>query len=75
MKNPYSYQSQIRQLSRYLYRIVGTYKRIIDYYVRMIDLSVYSVVPIIDFSEDVDKDAVLKQYVRTLQKLENMNLK
>lgn len=75
LQNVYNYQSQIRQLSRYLYRVVGTYKRIIDYYVRMIDLSVYSVVPIIDFSEDVDKDAVLKQYVRTLQKLENMNLK
>ena len=75
LRNPFSNQNSIRELSRYLYRILGTYKRIIDYYVQMIDVRAYSVVPLVDYSQDIDHDAVMQQYMRTLQKLENMNLR
>lgn len=75
LRNPFSNQNSIRELSRYLYRILGTYKRIIDYYVQMIDVRAYSVVPLVDYSQEVDHDAVMQQYMRTLQKLENMNLR
>lgn len=58
-----------------MYRSLGTYMRIINYYTQMIDMRMYSVVPIVDYSQEINHDAVMKQYMETLQKLENMNLK
>lgn len=75
LQNPYNNQSNIRELSRYLYRILGTYKRIVDYYAKMVDMSAYSVVPNYDITQDPDKEAIRQQYMMTIQKLENMGLK
>lgn len=75
LQNPFSNQSNIRELSRYLYRILGTYSRIIRYYANMIDMSAYSVVPNYDITQEPDKEAIRLQYMETIQKLENMNLK
>lgn len=75
LQNPFSNQSNIRELSRYLYRILGTYSRIIRYYANMIDMSAYSVVPNYDITQEPDKEAIRLQYMGTIQKLENMNLK
>jgi hypothetical protein len=54
---------------------VGTYKQIIDYKVSFYDLTAMSVVPNIDFTQEIDNEAILKSYYSTLKKLENMNLK
>ena len=75
LQNPFSNQNNIRELSRYLYRILGTYARIIRYYANMIDMSAYSVVPNYDITQEPDKEAIRLQYMETVQKLENMNLK
>lgn len=41
----------------------------------MIDMSAYSVVPNYDITQEPDKEAIRLQYMETVQKLENMNLK
>lgn len=41
----------------------------------MIDMSAYSVVPNYDITQEPDKEAIRLQYMETIQKLENMNLK
>lgn len=46
-----------------------------DYYANMIDMSAYSVVPNYDITQEPDKEAIRLQYMETIQKLENMNLK
>lgn len=74
MRNPYGNTTNLRNLSRFLYRRSQVYRRIINYNASMIDLNYRSVIPLIDLTKDNDKDKTIKSYYDTLQILEVMNL-
>lgn len=74
-KNPYSYQTQLRNLSRYFYRVVNCYRRIIHYNTNFFDLSAYSIIPVTDLTEEIDEEGMLQSYQETAEEMEKMNLK
>ena len=74
-KNPYSYQTQLRNLSRYFYRVVNCYRRIIHYNTNFFDLSAYSIIPVTDLTEGIDEEGMLQSYQETAEEMEKMNLK
>lgn len=74
LKNPTSYQNNLRDLSKFLYRLCYNYRRIVNYYADMTDLTAYVAVPKIDFTSTPSADQVMKSYYQTLTKMEQMRL-
>lgn len=74
MQNPVSNYKNLRNLSRFLYYRSQVYKRIINYNANMIDLTMRSVVPEVDFVNGVDEQQMIQSYYDTLNMLEFMNL-
>ena len=74
LKNPKSNESNLRNLSRFLYRVCHPYRRLIQYNAQQVDLSAMSIIPMIDFTQENDPDSVLKRYYDTALYMENMNL-
>lgn len=72
MKNPKSNESNIRNLSRFLYRVSHNYRRLIAYNAEMVDLTAVSVIPRISLIEDIDEESVLTEYYNTATQLEKM---
>lgn len=75
MQNPKSYESNLRNFSRFLYRVSHNYRRLINYHAEMTDLTAYSVIPKINFLEETkDDEKILNSYYTTLTQIDKMNL-
>lgn len=72
LQNPYSYKDQLREVSRYLYRVSTLYKKIILYYASMPTYN-YMVTQKIDFTKDFDADKIIKNYQNLLKRLQTFN--
>ena len=72
LKSPFSYQSQLRNLSRYLYRLCYEYKRMCWFYARMICGDAFNIIPIVDPRED-DEEALLDNYYETMIRWQRMD--
>ena len=60
MQNPKTNESNLRNLSRFLYRVSHNYRRLISYQAEMVDLTALNVIPQIDFTEDTHDDEKIK---------------
>ena len=60
MQNPKTNESNLRNLSRFLYRVSHNYRRLISYQAEMVDLTALNVIPQIDFTEDAHDDEKIK---------------
>lgn len=74
MKNPKANEANLRNLSRYLYRLSQPYRRLIAYNAQMMDLTAVSLIPVADITQPVDAEKMLKQYADTAIQLDKMNL-
>lgn len=75
MQNPKSNESNLRNLSRFLYRVSHNYRRLISYQAEMVDLTAAVVVPQLDLTEDAhDDEKILKNYYDTLVQVDKMNM-
>lgn len=73
MANPKTNETKIRNMSRFLYRVSGPYRRLINYYAD-IPLFYWNLMPVINTQSPPDTNRLLKQYHSLLTKLTNMNL-
>lgn len=74
LKNPKANENNLRALSQFLYRMSHQYRRLINYYAEMIDLTAYSIVPLVDITKKANDTSILKSYHTTALQLEKMNL-
>lgn len=73
LKSPFSYMSQIRNLSKYLYRLCYDYKRICTFYAGMICGDAFNIIPLVDPTQDNNPDDVLAKYYETLIRWQRMD--
>lgn len=73
LKSPFSYQSQLRNLSRYLYRLCYEYKRICTHFATMICGDAFNIIPLVDPTQDNNPDDVLSKYYETLIRWQRMD--
>ena len=74
LKNVSSYESELRNLSRYLFYRSQVYFRLVMYNATMFDLNARYVVPPYDLTKENNKDKMLKSYYQTLKILDTMDL-
>lgn len=74
MKNPQSNENNLRNLSRFLYRVSQPYRRLVNYNAQQIDLTAMTLSPNINTFEDNDKESVLKDYYDTCVEVDKMKL-
>lgn len=72
LKNPVTYEQQLRQLSQYFYNVSSLYRQIIRY-MALKPTYAYSVLPY-STPEKIDKVKFRKQYMKVLQYIDKMNL-
>lgn len=73
--NPANYETQLRQMSQYLYNISNYYRRLIQYFASMSTFS-YIVVPYgIDRTKSVNLNKFKKGYYAVINQLEKMNIR
>lgn len=73
LQNPSQYEKQLRQLSQYLYNVSPHYRRLILYMSQM-PIYAYTVEPY-DMPDKIDVEKFKKQYKKTLQQIEKMNVR
>ena len=71
--NPYNYQNEVREVSRYLYRTSTLYKKIINSYATM-PLYRYNVMQKYDLTKEPDYEKYVKEYQRVIQRLHNIDM-
>lgn len=74
LKNVSSYETELRNLSRYLFYRSQVYFRLVMYNATMFDLNARYVVPPYDLTKENNKDKILKSYYQTLKVLDTMDL-
>lgn len=76
LQNPYSASSQtnLRNLSRFLYTLSFPLRRIINYFASLPDFSVYKVIPDISMIEEPDEESVLQDYEDVCRYVRSMDL-
>lgn len=74
IQNISSNESNLRNLSRYLFYRSEIYYRLCKYYANQADLSIRNVIPPYNITEENDSESILKTYEDTLNVLEQMNL-
>ena len=74
LKNVSSYETELRNLSRYLFYRSQVYFRLVMYNATMFDLNARYVVPPYDPTKENDKNKVMKSYYQTLKVLDTMDL-
>ena len=72
LKNPYNYRNEIREVSRYLYRVSSLYKKIVLYYAT-IPMYYYNVTPAVDFAKSINVNKSIKDYQSFLKRLQGIN--
>lgn len=73
MKNPRNNEDNLREMSRFFYRISNPYKRLIKYF-SDIPLFYWNIMPVFDYNNPPDTNKLLKQYIKQLKMLNNMNM-
>ena len=73
LKSPKSYESQIRNLSKYLYRLCYEYRRICIFYATMICGDAFNIIPLVDPTQDNNPDDILAKYYETLIRWQRMD--
>lgn len=73
LKSPKSYESQIRNLSKYLYRLCYDYKRICTFYATMICGDAFNIIPLADPTQENNPDDILKKYYETSIRWQRMD--
>lgn len=73
LKSPKSYESQIRNLSKYLYRLCYEYRRICIFYASMICGDAFNIIPLVDPTQENNPDDVLAKYYETLIRWQRMD--
>lgn len=73
MKDPFRYQSQLRNISRYLYRLCYDYRRIVHHYATMICGEAFNIIPLVDDPSEVDSEQLVSKYFETLTRWQRMD--
>lgn len=73
LKSPKAYESQIRNLSRYLYRLCYEYRRICYFYATMICGDVFNIIPISD--KDQTGEDIVDKWYETLTRWQRLDFK
>ena len=74
LQNPYSYRTQIINVSRYLWKVSTLYRKIILYYATMCKFN-YCIVEKVDFSKKPNPKKLLKDYENVLIRAHKFNFK
>ena len=72
LKSPKTYESQLRNLSRYLYRLCYEYRRICTFYARMVCGDAFHIIPVGDPREMKDEE-ITDNYYETMLRWQRMN--
>lgn len=75
LKSPKSYESQIRNLSRYLYRLCYEYRRICNFYTRMICGDAFNITPLVDLTQPINNNEIVQKYYKTLVRWQRLDFK
>lgn len=73
LQSPFTYQSQLRNLSKYLYRLCYEYRRICTHYAQMICGDAFNIIPLIDPTQDNNPDDILSKYYETMLRWHRMD--
>lgn len=74
LQNPYSYRTQLVNVSRFLYRISAIYRKIIMYYATMPKYN-YCIVERPDFIKSLNRNQLLKDFEIVLKEAHGFNFK
>lgn len=72
LQNPYSYRDQIREVSRFLWRVSALYKRLIMTYATM-PLYNYNLTQKVSFTKTINANRAMSDYEKTLKRLQPIN--
>lgn len=73
MKSPKSYESQLRNLSRYLYRLCYEYRRICLHYATMICGDAFNIIPLDDPTQEMTPDERTNTWYETMIRWQRMD--
>lgn len=73
MKSPKSYESQLRNLSRYLYRLCYEYRRICLHYATMICGDAFNIIPLDDFAQEMTPEERTNTWYETMIRWQRMD--
>lgn len=73
MKSPKSYESQLRNLSRYLYRLCYEYRRICLHYATMICGDAFNIIPLDDPAKEMSPDDRTNTWYQTMIRWQRMD--
>ena len=71
--NPYTNQYQIREVSRYLYRISTLYKKLVQY-MALMPLYTYNVTVKTDILKEADYEKVMREYQKVIKRLNAIDI-
>ena len=74
LKNPKANENNIRQLSKFLYRMCYAYRRLIWYNATMIDASAYSIIPLVDITKTGNAKKTTRTYYKTAATMQQLAL-
>ncbi len=75
LSNPVRYAKNLQGMSAYLYNFSPHYRRLINYYARMINLDYYIEPYGIDFSKSVNEKTLKNNFIKALELSDLMNIK
>lgn len=73
LQNPKAYESNLRNLSKYIYRLCYDYKRIIWHFATMICGDCFSVTPLVNLTEEINDEDLIDNYYETLIRWQRMD--
>ena len=73
MKSPKSYESQLRNLSRYLYRLCYEYRRICLHYATMICGDAFNIIPLDDPTQEISPEDRTNAWYETMIRWQRMD--
>lgn len=73
MKSPKSYESQLRNLSRYLYRLCYEYRRICLHYATMICGDAFNIIPLDDPTQEMTSEERTNTWYETMIRWQRMD--
>lgn len=73
MKSPKSYESQLRNLSRYLYRLCYEYRRICLHYATMICGDAFNIIPLDDPTKETSPEERTNVWYKTMVRWQRMD--
>lgn len=74
LQNPSRNESNLRNLSRYLYYRSNVYFRVCEFFANMPMLNARQIIPKMDLTKGLDEKKALKSYYDTLELIDRMNL-